>query len=107
MVGVGVVVVVVGSGSSSSSECNCYGQLTSLFSLFFVGQGGGGFALDSEGVEVVERLLTLPLSSLALRVLELEDFNSLFKHLPWSSRKAVCLSWCYYYVLGMWYWWWW
>lgn len=47
------------------------------------------FALDAEGVEVVERLLTLPLSSLALRVLELPHFATLLEFLPWGNRRQV------------------
>lgn len=47
------------------------------------------FALDSEGVEVVERLLTLPLACLALKVLELPHFASLLEFLPWASRRQV------------------
>lgn len=45
--------------------------------------------LDGDGVEVVERLLTLPLSSLALRVLEVEKYTELLGFLPWASKKQV------------------
>ncbi len=47
------------------------------------------FALDAEGVEVVERLLTLPLASLALKVLELPHYGTLLEFLPWRNRKQV------------------
>lgn len=51
--------------------------------------GSQAIPLDTDGVEVVERLMTLPLTTLALRVLELERFSSLLKFLPWSNRKQV------------------
>ena len=40
-------------------------------------------------MEVVERLMTLPLSTLALRILELEGYSALLEFLPWSNRKQV------------------
>ncbi len=48
--------------------------------------------LDAECVEVIERLLTLPLASLALKVLELQHFAPLLEFLPWRNRKAVAVT---------------
>lgn len=38
---------------------------------------------------MVERLLTLPLQSLALKVLQVDKYSSLLSFLPWGSRKQV------------------
>jgi hypothetical protein len=41
---------------------------------------------------VISRLLTLPLASLALKVLELQHFAPLLEFLPWRNRKAVAVT---------------
>jgi len=46
-------------------------------------------SLDQSVIEQVEKLLSVPLSSLALRVLELSQFSNLLSYLPWYNRKKV------------------
>jgi uncharacterized protein involved in exopolysaccharide biosynthesis len=49
-------------------------------------------ALDEAGVAELEVLLSIPLASLALRVLHLPQYSALLACLPWASRKQVlCL----------------
>ena len=45
--------------------------------------------LDDAGVSELEGLLSVPLASLALQVLELPEFSALLACLPWASRKQV------------------
>ncbi|KAL7567971.1 hypothetical protein ACA910_019679 [Epithemia clementina (nom. ined.)] len=46
-------------------------------------------ALDDVAVVELEKLLSIPLESLALRVLELENYSELIVFLPWANRRAV------------------
>jgi len=45
--------------------------------------------LDDVAVEELEKLLSIPLDSLALRVLELEHYSNLLTFLPWDNRRQV------------------
>jgi len=45
--------------------------------------------LDDAAVEELERLLSIPLQTLALQVLELERYSDLLAFLPWENRKQV------------------
>ncbi|CAN0374068.1 unnamed protein product, partial [Discosporangium mesarthrocarpum] len=51
--------------------------------------GGRGQVLPEDCVEPVERLLTIPLRTLGLRVLELTEYVDLMSFLPWWSQKQV------------------
>lgn len=63
--------------------------------------GGGGVKfdaavssprkLDDVAVEELEKLLSIPLDSLALRVLELEHYSDLLTFLPWDNRRQVAV----------------
>lgn len=66
-----------------------------------MGQGivvGGGTKrsteLDMEEVAIseLEKLLSVPLDQMALKVLELPDFSSLLAFLPWENRRKVAVS---------------
>ena len=45
--------------------------------------------LDEVAIEELEKLLSIPLDSLALRVLELEHYSNLLTFLPWDNRRQV------------------
>jgi len=45
--------------------------------------------LDDTGVAELEVLLSIPLASLALQVLQLTEYSELLAFLPWTSRKQV------------------
>ena len=45
--------------------------------------------LDDVSVVELEKLLSIPLESLALRVLELNTYSQLIVFLPWANRRAV------------------
>jgi vacuolar protein sorting-associated protein 35 len=45
--------------------------------------------LDASSIRQVEKLLTVPLESLSLQVLNLEHYPELMQFLHWESRKAV------------------
>ena len=45
--------------------------------------------LDDVAVDELEKLLSIPLDSLALRVLELESYADLVAFLPWDNRRQV------------------
>lgn len=48
-------------------------------------------ALDDASVAELEKLLTIPLDTLALRVLELEQYSVLIGFLPYANRRAVAI----------------
>ena len=48
--------------------------------------------LDEVAVKELEKLLSIPLESLALRVLQLPHFGQLISFLPWSNRKGVAIK---------------
>ena len=48
--------------------------------------------LDEASVEQIEKLLSAPLASLALRVLELAQYPALLVHLPWGARQQVAVG---------------
>ena len=50
---------------------------------------GTATALDDTGVAELEVLLSIPLASLALQVLQLTEYSELLAFLPWTSRKQV------------------
>jgi len=55
---------------------------------------GGALApreLDSVAVDELEKLLSIPLDSLALRVLELDHYSDLLTFLPWDNRRQVAV----------------
>ena len=49
-------------------------------------------ALDDVAVVELEKLLSIPVDSLALRVLELKNYVELVGFLPWANRRAVAKS---------------
>ena len=49
-------------------------------------------ALDDASVVELEKLLSIPLETLALRVLELEHYSSLITFLPWANRREVAMN---------------
>lgn len=51
-------------------------------------ENGGSKAL-AETTEVIEQLLSAPLSTLALKVLEIPQYAKLMSYLPWSNWKEV------------------
>jgi vacuolar protein sorting-associated protein 35 len=48
--------------------------------------------LDDAAVMELESLLSIPLASLALQVLELNEYSDILAFLPWESRKQVALE---------------
>jgi vacuolar protein sorting-associated protein 35 len=48
--------------------------------------------LDEVSIVELEKLLSIPLDSLALKVLELENYSELISFLPWNSRRQVAVS---------------
>ena len=51
-----------------------------------------GTDLDESAVQEVEALLSIPLSSLALEVLSLNQYSDMLVYLPWASRKQVAVE---------------
>eukprot|EP00560_Eucampia_antarctica_P001657 CAMPEP_0197835270 /NCGR_PEP_ID=MMETSP1437-20131217/25280_1 /TAXON_ID=49252 ORGANISM="Eucampia antarctica, Strain CCMP1452" /NCGR_SAMPLE_ID=MMETSP1437 /ASSEMBLY_ACC=CAM_ASM_001096 /LENGTH=1019 /DNA_ID=CAMNT_0043440573 /DNA_START=48 /DNA_END=3107 /DNA_ORIENTATION=+ len=47
--------------------------------------------LDSVAVDELEKLLSIPLDTLALRVLDLDHYSDLLTFLPWDNRKQVAV----------------
>eukprot|EP00566_Odontella_aurita_P002104 CAMPEP_0113543468 /NCGR_PEP_ID=MMETSP0015_2-20120614/10174_1 /TAXON_ID=2838 /ORGANISM="Odontella" /LENGTH=1074 /DNA_ID=CAMNT_0000443629 /DNA_START=285 /DNA_END=3508 /DNA_ORIENTATION=- /assembly_acc=CAM_ASM_000160 len=47
--------------------------------------------LDDAAVDELEKLLSIPLDSLALKVLELEHYSDLLTFLPWDNRRQVAV----------------
>ncbi|KAL7465787.1 hypothetical protein ACHAXS_006106, partial [Conticribra weissflogii] len=88
------------------SRCigNCARELSTLQEqkkASMMGQGivvGGGTKksgeIDMEEVAIteLEKLLSVPLDSMGLKILELRDFSSLLAFLPWENRRKVAVS---------------
>ncbi len=88
------------------SRCigNCARELSTLQEqkkASMMGQGivvGGGTKksgeIDMEEVAIteLEKLLSVPLDSMGLKILELPDFSSLLAFLPWENRRKVAVS---------------
>jgi vacuolar protein sorting-associated protein 35 len=49
-------------------------------------------ALNEEDIDEIESLLSIPLSSLALEVLELSQYSDMMVYLPWNNRKKVAVE---------------
>jgi vacuolar protein sorting-associated protein 35 len=49
-------------------------------------------SLDEASVTELEKLLSIPLETLALRVLELEHYSALIGFLPWLNRREVAMN---------------
>jgi vacuolar protein sorting-associated protein 35 len=49
------------------------------------------FWLDEAAIDALEKLLSIPLESLALKVLELDHYSSLLMFLPWENRRHVSI----------------
>lgn len=49
-------------------------------------------ALDDASVVELEKLLSIPLDTLALKVLELEQYSRLIGFLPWANRREVAMT---------------
>jgi len=45
--------------------------------------------LDESAIVEIEELLSIPLSSLALKVLDLDQYSELLTYLPWENRRQV------------------
>eukprot|EP00640_Fibrocapsa_japonica_P001640 CAMPEP_0113943164 /NCGR_PEP_ID=MMETSP1339-20121228/19545_1 /TAXON_ID=94617 /ORGANISM="Fibrocapsa japonica" /LENGTH=484 /DNA_ID=CAMNT_0000947961 /DNA_START=67 /DNA_END=1517 /DNA_ORIENTATION=+ /assembly_acc=CAM_ASM_000762 len=52
----------------------------------------GGQALDAEAQDAMVRLLSIPLSSLALKVLDLTQYADLLNYIPWEPRKQIAVD---------------
>ncbi len=61
----------------------CLGMCANVLSA------AGTADLDENSVIEVEELLSIPLSSLALKVLDLEQYSELLQYLPYENRKQV------------------
>jgi len=48
--------------------------------------------LDEASVNELEKLLSIPLDSLALKVLELDHYSELLTFLPWDNRRDVAMT---------------
>jgi vacuolar protein sorting-associated protein 35 len=48
--------------------------------------------MDDVAVSELETLLSIPLDTLGMRVLELEHYSSLISFLPWSNRRDVAIT---------------
>lgn len=48
--------------------------------------------LDDVSINELEKLLSIPLDTLGLRVLELDKYSQLLAFLPWSNRKGVAVK---------------
>ncbi len=48
--------------------------------------------LDEVSIVELEKLLSIPLDSLALKVLKLEHYGELISFLPWNNRREVAVS---------------
>jgi hypothetical protein len=48
--------------------------------------------LDEASVIELEKLLSIPLDTLALRVLELEHYSALIGFLPWANQREVAMN---------------
>ena len=54
-------------------------------------QGGPTKDLDSTAIEELEKLLSIPLDTLALKVLTLTHYSDLLRFLPWNNRRQVAV----------------
>jgi len=52
----------------------------------------GMTALDDASVVELEKMLSIPLESLALKVLELDQYSGLLQFLPWNNRRDVGIT---------------
>ena len=52
----------------------------------------GAPSLDDASVAELEKLLSIPLDSLALKVLEFDTYSQLISFLPWQNRREVAIS---------------
>jgi Vacuolar protein sorting-associated protein 35 len=52
----------------------------------------GAAALDDASVAELEKLLSIPLDTLALKVLEFESYSRLIGFLPWQNRREVAIT---------------
>lgn len=52
----------------------------------------GSTPSEDPTVMQMETLLTVPLSQLAMGVLELEDYANLMEYLPWGNRKSIAVE---------------
>ena len=58
-----------------------------------MGDGSGGMKpLDEVATVELEKLLSIPLDSLALKVLQLDNYGELISFLPWQNRRGVALQ---------------
>ena len=64
----------------------CLGMCASVLSATQAGD------LDSSSVAEVEELLSIPLSSLALKVLDLKQYAELLTYLPYENRRQVATT---------------
>jgi hypothetical protein len=48
--------------------------------------------LDEVSIVELEKLLSIPLDSLALKVLKIEHYGELISFLPWNNRRQVAVS---------------
>lgn len=48
--------------------------------------------LDDVSVVELEKLLSLPLSTLAIRVLQFDDYHGLVSFLPWANRREIAVK---------------
>jgi len=55
-------------------------------------EGKEAAELDDAAVQELEALLSIPLASLALQVLELNEYSDILAFLPWESRKQVAIE---------------
>lgn len=66
---------------------HCLGQTVAVLTA-----NERGTNLDAAAVQEVEALLSIPLATLALQVLSLEQYAGMLVYLPWDSRKAVAVE---------------
>ena len=52
----------------------------------------GAASLDDTSVAELEKLLSIPLDSLALKVLEFDTYSQLIGFLPWQNRRALAIA---------------
>ena len=62
---------------------HCLGMCSSVLSDTKTGE------LDDSAIVEIEELLSIPLSSLALKVLDLDQYSELLTYLPWENRRQV------------------
>jgi vacuolar protein sorting-associated protein 35 len=53
---------------------------------------GGNASLDDASVAELEKLLSIPLDTLALKVLEFDMYSRLIGFLPWTNRREVAIT---------------